>query len=202
MTWVLFDYGRVISDPPPERDVAALATAAGAEVPALLEVYWSWRPAYDLAELDARGYWRQIGMRLGRDYTDADISELVRLDSECWLHLADGTVALVEELAGAGRRLALLSNAPTDVAAAVSGLPLARRFEHLLFSCHLSAAKPDPRCFALALDWLGASPDEVIFIDDRPDNVAAAARLGISSVHFTGPRRARAAVLRLLAAAV
>jgi len=198
MTWVLFDYGRVICRPPPEPDLAALAATAGAEVPDLLEQYYRWRLAYDLAELDARGYWRRIAAGLHRNYTDAVIAELVRLDNAAWLHLADGTVALVEELAGAGHRLALLSNAPTEIAAAVSGLPLARRFEHLLFSCHLSSAKPDPRCFALALDQIGASPGEVIFIDDRPDNVAAAAALGISAVHFTGPEQARDEVLALL----
>jgi putative hydrolase of the HAD superfamily len=200
MTWVLFDYGRVVSVSPPEADLTAMAAVAGAEVPALLEQYWHWRHVYDLAELDAREYWRQIGTALGRDYTDAVIAELIRLDNECWLHLEAGTVALIEELADAGHRLALLSNAPTEVAAAVTRLPLARRFEYLLFSCYLSTAKPDPRCFALALDRLGASPEEVIFIDDRPDNVAAAARLGISAVHFTDPRPARDAVLALLAA--
>src|ERR1035438_1931213 len=194
MTWVLFDYGRVISQPPSEADLAALAAAAGTQVPALLEHYWRWRRAYDLAELDAPGYWRQIGTALGQDYCDDVIAELVRLDNACWLRLADGTVALIEELAAAGHPLALLSNAPAEIAAAVTALPLASRFKHLLFSCFLAAAKPEPRCYALALARLGASAEEVIFIDDRTDNIEAAAGLGISSVHFTDPVHARSAV--------
>ena len=201
MTWVMLDYGRVISQSPSDRDVADLAAAAGAEVPDLLEQYWRWRQAYDVAELDAREYWTRIGAALGREYPAAVIAELVRLDCESWLHLSAGTVALVEELARAGHRLALLSNAPADVAAAVAGLPLAGHFEKLLFSCELNCAKPDPRCFGLALDRLGARPAEVIFVDDGPDNVAAAAELGMAAVRYVAPGQARAAVLALLAGA-
>ena len=43
---------------------------------------------------------------------------------------------------------------------------------------------------------LEAGPADVIFLDDRPDNVAAAAALGIRSIHFTGPEAARAALAR------
>ncbi|MGO9079809.1 MAG: HAD family hydrolase [Streptosporangiaceae bacterium] len=200
MTWVLFDYGRVVSTLQPDSDLAALAAAAGAAVAELLEPYWRWRLDYDLAELDPPAYWRQVGTVVGRDYSDAEIADLVELDSRSWLHLAAGTVALVEELADAGHRLALLSNAPVPVAEAVVRLPVAKRFEHLLFSCYLRAAKPDPRCYAATLDRLGARPAEVIFIDDRPDNVAAAAATGIRAVPFSSPEQARRDVLALLAA--
>ena len=99
---------------------------------------------------------------------------------------------LVHALARAGYRLALLSNAPADVAHAVQRLPLAASFEHLLFSCFLKSAKPDPECFRAALAALDTGPGDVVFLDDRADNVAAAAALGIRSARFTGARQARA----------
>ena len=125
MTWVLFDYGGVISYPPADEDLALLAAAADAPVPALMEVYWAWRRAYDLAELDAPGYWRQVGRALGRGYGEAEIAELIRLDQATWLRLQAGTVALIEQLAAAGRPLALLSNAPDELADTITELPLA-----------------------------------------------------------------------------
>ena len=85
MTWVMFDYGGVVSQPPSPAEVASLAGAAGVTVPALMGAYWEWRRAYDLAELDASGYWRQVGRSLGRGFSEAEISELVRLDSVSWL---------------------------------------------------------------------------------------------------------------------
>ena len=108
------------------------------------------------------------------------------LDIASWMHLQPGTMRLIEDLAANGTRMAVLSNAPYGVADAVAALPLARHFEHLLFSCQLRAAKPDPRCFHMALARLGAEPADVIFTDDRAENVEAATRLGIRAFRFTG----------------
>jgi putative hydrolase of the HAD superfamily len=105
-------------------------------------------------------------------------------------------VDLVAGLAAAGYRLAVLSNAPLDVAEAVRELPVAAYFEHLVFSCHLKAAKPDPECFRAALAVLGAEPGEVIFLDDRADNVAAGITMGIRSAQFTDVAAAQAALAR------
>ena len=51
--------------------------------------------------------------------------------------------------------------------------------------------KPDPEYFQRALERLGLQPDEVVFIDDRPDNTAAAVALGIPAVVFTSPEALR-----------
>jgi putative hydrolase of the HAD superfamily len=199
VTWVMFDYGGVVSHPPAQQDLALLAEVAGVPVLALTEWYWKWRRAYDLAELDTPGYWRQVGRGLGRDFSDAEISELTRLDRASWLRLQPGTMALIEDLRAAGLPLALLSNAPGELADAIARLPMATHFGHLLFSCELKLAKPDPECYARALARLGASAEEVIFIDDRSENVTAAAALGLQSVHFSSAGEVRAAVARHLA---
>jgi 2-haloacid dehalogenase len=52
--------------------------------------------------------------------------------------------------------------------------------------------KPDPEYFRRALERLGLRPDEVVFIDDRPDNTAAAVAVGIPAVVFTSPAALRA----------
>ena len=199
MSWVLFDYGCVVSLPQPDADVAELAAAARSTPADLQEPYWRWRHAYDLGDLDGRQYWDLVGSVLGARYGAAELAELIRLDARSWLHLAAGTVALAGDLAAAGQRLALLSNAPAEIASGIAALPELRRFEHLLFSCDLRAAKPDPRCYQLALGQLGARAGEVIFLDDRPGNVAGAAGAGIRAVHFTSPDQARGELQALLA---
>jgi putative hydrolase of the HAD superfamily len=199
VNWVMFDFGGVISHPPTQQDLVNLARVAGVPVAAFVDVYWEWRRAYDLAELDVTGYWRQVGHSLDRSYGEAEISELARLDCAAWMRLQPGTVALIEDLAAAGLSLALLSNAPDELAEAIRALPIAALFGQLIFSCQLKLAKPDPRCYSTALARLGASAGEVIFIDDRAENVTAAAELGLLSVHFTSPEGVRAAVTERLA---
>jgi putative hydrolase of the HAD superfamily len=132
-----------------------------------------------------------VGSALGRTFTGADITELIRLDIASWLHLQTGMVTLVEQVAAAGHRLALLSNAPAELAAAVTALPVAVHFEELAFSCFLRSAKPDPACYQAVLDKVGAIAGEVIFLDDRPENVAAAVAMGIRGVQVTSPAAAR-----------
>jgi putative hydrolase of the HAD superfamily len=192
MTWVIFDYGGVICSPQPERDLIAMAAVTGSQLPEFREAYWARRLAYDLAELSPREYWQSAAGRLGRPLGDAATARLMALDTASWMHLQPGTVRLIEDLAANGARIAMLSNAPYGVADAVAALPLARHFEQLLFSCRLRLAKPDPRCFRAALARLGAAPANVIFTDDRAENVEAAARMGIRAVRFTGADALRA----------
>jgi putative hydrolase of the HAD superfamily len=196
MTWVLFDYGGVICQPQWEADVANLARAAGGSVPEFSEGYWAHRLAYDRADLDCVTYWQKVAAGMGRSFSAAEIAELTRLDIASWLHLQSETVSLIEELAAAGHRLALLSNAPAEVAEVIAALPVAAHFQHFTFSCDLRLAKPEPGCYRAVLALLGARPAEVIFLDDRPENVTGAAALGIRAVHFTGAGAARAALAR------
>jgi len=45
--------------------------------------------------------------------------------------------------------------------------------------------KPDPRLFRVLLDRYGLRADECLFVDDNPDNVAAAQSLGMTAHLFT-----------------
>ena len=46
--------------------------------------------------------------------------------------------------------------------------------------------KPDPRLFQVLLDRYQLKAKDCIFIDDNPDNVAAACRMGMHGIHFIG----------------
>ena len=47
--------------------------------------------------------------------------------------------------------------------------------------------KPDPRIFATLCDRAGVAPDQCLFIDDSPRNVAGARDAGMAAHHFTDP---------------
>lgn len=56
------------------------------------------------------------------------------------------------------------------------------RLDGSFYSCDIGAMKPDPAYFHAVLDRLSIPADQVAFIDDRADNVAAAADLGLRAV--------------------
>jgi len=61
---------------------------------------------------------------------------------------------------------------------------------HVFFSsCYTGYRKPEPAAFRNALDLAQRAPDETLFLDDRPENIEAAARLGLRTVTVRDPGR-------------
>ncbi|MCI4329037.1 MAG: HAD family phosphatase [Thermoplasmata archaeon] len=68
-----------------------------------------------------------------------------------------------------------------------------REVFHVFFSsCYTGLRKPDPAAYRYALQLTQRAPDESVFLDDRPENVSAAAGLGIRTVLVGDPARLRA----------
>jgi putative hydrolase of the HAD superfamily len=182
--WILVDYGEVISAPQAADTVSRLATLAKQHPDEFRDRYWSFRPRYDLGQSDA-GYWSEV---LDRDLSadPAFVDQLVTVDVAGWMTLNPQTLqTLMEFAARPGVKLALLSNAPEPIALAIDTSTWSRHFDRRFYSCRLQLAKPDPAVFELVLRRLAASPESVLFIDDRAENIQAAARLGVEVARFT-----------------
>ena len=54
--------------------------------------------------------------------------------------------------------------------------------DDVVYSHEVGLAKPDPAIFELACRRLGVRPREVVFVDDLPNNIEAAARCGLQAV--------------------
>ncbi|PRX96193.1 HAD family hydrolase [Allonocardiopsis opalescens] len=193
---VLFDYGCVISVDQPAAAVAEIERLAGVEPAALWSAYWGERLAYDAGAYTADGFWSRLAKLTGADWPAARRQQLWAADVASWSHIDPEAVELIEELAADGVRLALLSNAPHDMAALLRSSPVAERFERLFFSCDLGLTKPDPAIYRHVLAELAVEPSELVFADDRAENVAAAAALGIRAHHHAGVAGLRAALGR------
>ena len=69
-------------------------------------------------------------------------------------------------------------------------------FELAISSHQVGFYKPDPRIYRIALDRLGVAPQTVVFFDDMPANVDAAAQLGIRAFQVDGVEGVRARLIR------
>ncbi|MGV9776503.1 HAD family hydrolase [Streptosporangium sp. NPDC003464] len=200
MKWVVFGYAGVINFPPPEHAGALLPQTVDVAPERFWPAYWEDRRAYDLGAVDARHFWAGVCARLGRT-ADPDLLEVLSaLDLKAWTHLNPDTLALVKELARRNVPLALLSNTPVELARLIDGQPWARLFRHRFFSADLRRVKPDPQAFRQMCERLGARPGDLLLVDDRRENVAAAEAVGIESVLFTDALRLRSDLARTPAA--
>ena len=59
---------------------------------------------------------------------------------------------------------------------------LAEVFDVFVSSCFVGLRKPDERIYRLALDITQHLPEECVFIDDRPENLTGAEKVGIKTV--------------------
>ena len=76
--------------------------------------------------------------------------------------------------------------------------PSLRFFKGDAVSCYLGAVKPNRMFYQRALAKLALRPEQVLFIDDRPENVEAAREMGIGTVTYTNPAETIAAVRAML----
>jgi len=109
-----------------------------------------------------------------------------------WMEMFDGCIAgserLIESLTGRGCPLYALSNIPSEAWPQVRGaFPVLSRFRQVVVSGDVKLVKPDPKIFHYTLTQMGGpSPDEVLFIDDAPKNIATADALGFRTHLFRG----------------
>ncbi|MEO3867737.1 HAD family phosphatase [Nonomuraea sp. B12E4] len=198
MTWIVFDYGGVLCLPQTESDADAMAQAVEADPEAFKRAYWEHRLEFDRAGLTPFDYWSAV---LGRPATQAEIARLVAMDVASWAYPDTGTVALLGELIEAGRDVALLSNAPICIGDGVDELPWIAAIGRRFYSGRMGLVKPDREIYDRMAGELGADPSEIVFIDDREENVEGAARAGMTGLHFTGAAPLRVALRGVLSGA-
>jgi putative hydrolase of the HAD superfamily len=183
VNWILLDYGNVLSLAQPAADAEAMAHAAGADPAAFGQGYWQHRLAFDAGSLTPADYWSLVA---GRPVTGAELDRLIALDVASWAHPDEEAVALLGELLAAGRDVALLSNAPARVADGLDELPWIAAIPRRFYSGRMGLVKPDRKIYEEVARELGADPAGVLFVDDRPENVAAAEAAGMTGIHYTG----------------
>jgi putative hydrolase of the HAD superfamily len=87
-------------------------------------------------------------------------------------------------------RIAFLSNS-NEIHAELIPKQFAAIFhkdDPFVFSHRLKVAKPDPDIFRLALESIGSTPQNTIFIDDLLENVLAARAIGMRAFQFIDTR--------------
>jgi putative hydrolase of the HAD superfamily len=184
---LILDYGEVLSRSQRADSVQAMADALGVDVDALSAAYWQHRRPYDAGQ-PAPEYWRRVIATLGADgVPPATIIRLMALDAESWTDYRDETWELARAVRAAGGRTAFLSNGVPEVMARIRAeRPLASWFDVVVVSSEVRLTKPDPKIYELCLDRLAVEAGQTLFVDDRIENIEAAAKVGLQTLHFVG----------------
>ena len=144
----------------------------------------------------ARKYWNRFDEGT---LTEADYLEQVKTELPEHLHKAveklvwgwikacpmiDGMEDIVRDVRKAGKKLYLLSNFNQRLR--TEPYPILSEFDALVISGEINKVKPDRAIYDYLLNTYALNPEECIFIDDNPANIAMAESLGITGYLFDG----------------
>lgn len=92
------------------------------------------------------------------------------------------TRRVLDDLSRRGFKLGIVSDNWPSLDRRYRQLGLRDYFDAFVISAALGCWKPDELMYTTAIDELGLPPEALMFVDDRPENVEAAVRLGLKGV--------------------
>ncbi len=182
---VIFDYGNTLVRFSEEELAATYAENAG-DATLLCNVFFS------------REYWQKLdeGALTHEEWINAAQKRLperlhptLQAIADTWYYRLpeiEGMTELVKTLKERGVKLYLLSNISNAFAEHISDFPLLSLFDGIICSAVYKAAKPDPRLYEILISRYKLATSSCVFIDDRKDNLDAAAQFGITPYLFDG----------------
>lgn len=183
---VVFDVGNVLIEWQPERFYdAVIGQARRIEM-------------FDAVDLHGMNELVDLGHHFTETiYTTADEypewRNEIRMWHDRWIEIAapviDHSVRLMKALQKNGIPVFSLTNfGIQSYAYAATHYPFLNEFDRDFISGHLAVTKPDPQIYARVERASGLSGNDLLFADDRTDNIAAAEEYGWQTHLFKNPQ--------------
>lgn len=147
--------------------------------------------------LTAEEWSDQIGAAVAAEHPDVTAAQV----GAAWLgsnwRVDEAVVDLARSLQAAGTTTAVFSNASSTLEADMEKMGVTSLFSLVANSSRIRMAKPDVSAFEHVGSMLDVSPDRLLFVDDRPENVAGAVEAGWHSVQMHSAARLGGVLRRL-----
>jgi putative hydrolase of the HAD superfamily len=183
---VLFDYGMVLSGPPDPAAWARMRSITGLSEDLLHREYWAHRHAYDRGDLTANAYWNTAAAGAGIILTPTQLTELIAADIDFWSTLNPPMLDWAHRLQQAGIPTGILSNMPDAMEVGLRARHhWIKDFNHHTWSHAVNLAKPEPAIYRHAAEGLHTPAENILFLDDRAENITAALAVGMQAIQYT-----------------
>ena len=141
--------------------------------------------SYDCGRIDQETCYRQLAQRFSAPVEEVEEAFLQARDS---LQPNRAMMTFIREIANAFQgkiKLFAMSNiSKEDWAFLSTKIADWTIFDRVFTSGYAGMRKPDSRFYRFVLEEIAFGPEELVFVDDRIENVLAARSLGVSSILF------------------
>ncbi|MFX0546318.1 HAD-IA family hydrolase [Roseovarius sp. S1116L3] len=182
---VIFDIGNVLIEWQPERYFDGLCGAARRRA-----MFAAVDIAAMMNRIDAGAHFGEEAERMAEAHPDF-ANELLHFRDH-WCQMAqpaiDHSVRMLRTMKAHDMPVFALSNfGAHNFPLSAAQFPFLHEFDRAYISGRMGLIKPDPAIYAAVETDCGLPPEALFFIDDRVDNIAAAAARGWQVHHFLGP---------------
>ena len=150
--------------------------------------------AYRESQITHEEFWRQAKETLG---IDAPMEEL----AEIWLNgyvPIEGTVEIIKELKEKGYEILYLSdNVQERIDYIEEKYHFLQYFKSGVFSHIAGVRKPNPKIYQLALEESSNPAENCVYIDDKPNLLEEADKLGMATIAFVNADETRKKLIEL-----
>jgi putative hydrolase of the HAD superfamily len=135
---------------------------------------------YEEGKYSLDEYLQQVVFNLPRSFTLKDFKSFMLSRSRPFPDMLDLVQSIKSKY---GIKTVAVSNEGREINAyRIQTFHLDQLIDTFVSSCYVHYRKPDPDIYRIALDISQSTPDEVIYIDDRPLFVEVAKNLGIHGI--------------------
>lgn len=192
---IIFDIGGVLNKVRPDASLRTWETRLGLAEGSLLPLVFNTPLSHEssLGRVTREQIWQALSEQF-----HLPLPEVRRLEADIW-----GCYWWDKELLTLARSLrpryktAILSNAWEGARQEMQAYINEATFDVIVYSSEEGLLKPDPQIYLRALQRLGVTPAEAVFIDDLQRNVDGATALGIRGIVFSTSDALRAAIERI-----
>lgn len=180
---VIFDFGGVLVRTENRAPRTRLAARLGMTYDELSGLVFDSPSALQATkgEITTAEHWERIRESLGISPAEFD-----SIPADFWSgDVLDETLITYLRDLRSHYKTALLSNAWDDLRPALEQTwQIDDAFDHILISSEVGLVKPDVRIYEKLLTMLGVKPAEAVFVDDFPQNIEGARRVGLTTIQF------------------
>lgn len=183
---IFFDWSGVVTDDSGDDFIEQLFISVGAndcQVKEIIETYFVDFLKGVLSEVE---FWDRLKTNYGFDITEPTSQQFKK-----WRGLAAnrGVLELVKNAKSQGLRVAVLTNIIKPVYDIINQSGQYGLFDDVIASCEVGLAKPQIEIYELALERIGVSAQQSIFIDDKTTNIEAANKMGFKTILAQNPNQ-------------
>lgn len=179
---VIFDFGNVLASF--RTDDLLRAYCTNEELPLMRDaIYHNWQ-ALDKGSISYEEYQNETFALLPASLHDA----AGKCFAAWYRHMTpiQPVWDMVRTLKERHTGLYILSNAPVFFEEHADFFEITRLFDGAVYSGSIKKFKPNPDIYQHLFDTFSLDPSDCFFMDDKPENIKAAQKLGMNGMVFTG----------------